>query len=130
MQVLTKTIAAAAAISALVALQPLSPASAEPAGVINQPQAGATMWFSDDYATAYYKIDKEKSALVATILPGPKGGTPVEIRRKLRFNDLESISIKGNGSNSVVATLLVKHIGVDILSRVRTESVEEAAATN
>lgn len=129
MKIRAKTITAVAAISAALALQPLTPASAVEAH-LQEPAAGSTMWFSGAYATAYYKIDKDNSTLVATIFPGPKGGNTVEISRKLQFNDLEKISIKADGSDTIVATLLVKHIGVDILSRVRTEEVANAVATN
>ncbi len=117
---MTRAINSAVAMAVFAAIA--ASAIASPV-ITSQAPEGSTMWFSDKYATAYYQIDKANSELVATILPGPSGGNSVEVRRKLRFNDSEAITLKGHGANAVAATLIVKHSGADILSRVRTEEI-------
>lgn len=89
-----------------------------------------TMWFADDYATAYYQLDERTGAVIMTIEPGPKGGNAIESRRYLTDGQAVALQVNGNGTNAIAVKLTVWRKGKSLTPSVETEVLTSRQATN
>lgn len=123
-----KFVATAAAATALLAIAtavpPVATAHAQ-SMQLSKPLAGATMFFADRFATAYYTIDKENFRTVVTIAPGPDGdGNPMQLTNSLVDGESAEYSVGGFGENAIKVTLKLTRNGDAITANVTTEAGE------
>lgn len=119
-----KTAAAATFLAVTITLNTSAIASAD-TKLLAEPLAGATMFFADRYATAYYSIDKEKFRTVVTIAPGPATeGEPVQLVNSLVDGESDEYLVGGYGKNSIAVTLELSRRGGSITAIVKTTNAE------
>ena len=115
-------------LEAIGAVRMLPPADVQ--RLDEQPEAADALWFSDAYATAYYKVNCNTHELTVRIEQGPKGGNPLVIRRKVGEGSVESVSLLGTGTNNIRATLTVRQKAGCVSTYVKTEKTPEQQASN
>ena len=116
----TKSTTAAALLAAGLFAVPAEPATATSLE-LTKPMAGATMFFADRYATAYYTVDKSNFRTVVTIAPGPGGnGNPVQLVNALADGETAEYSVGGYGDNAIKVTLKLVRQGDTVTADVKT----------
>lgn len=89
-----------------------------------------TMWFADEYATAYYQLEERTGGVIMTVEPGPKGGNAVESRRYLADGQAVALTITGTGNNAIAVKLTVWRHGKSLTPSVETEVLPAQQLTN
>lgn len=125
---ISKTLTAAAAFltAALIAV-PAQSASAQ-SFELTKPLAGATMFFADRYASAYYLVDKSDFKTVVTVAPGPGGeGNPMQFVNYLSDGESAEYSVGGYDANAITVKLKLHRDGDTVKANVITELPESAS---
>lgn len=117
----TKSATAATLLAAAlfaIGAQPSAATSLE----LSKPMAGATMFFADRYATAYYTVDKANFKTVVTVAPGPDGkGNPMQFVNSLGDGESAEYSVGGFGNNAIKVKLHLERTGDTVKANVVTE---------
>lgn len=121
MQIAKNAPVLSAALAALFAVMPLA-AKAETA-VLSKPASGATMFFADRYATAYYTLDEDAFKVTVTIAPGLDGkGNPMQFVTSLSDGEKSEYTVGGYGENAIKVKLQLQRAGDKIVANVVSET--------
>lgn len=114
---------AVASVAMLAAVAPLTTLKAEKVQNLSL-EKGSTMFFSDRFVTAYYRVDQQNFRTIVTLAPGPKGkGNAVRFINSLNEGEDSTVEIAGHGRNAIGVKLNFERQNNDVNVNILTDTV-------
>ena len=88
-----------------------------------------SMWFTDQYTSAFYALDETNNQAVITFVPGAKGeGQPIRQVVQLDRGQSHRISVVGSGKNRLAVTLELARSEAGMAADVKTQLLDQSLA--